>query len=190
MPDTSTPERGIEWPRPYTEAELEAPAKALGLKTFTATVVKQLQTEVEGFQWAMWADASISYKLQRDILNRIIELFACHAPDEAIWSVLDELDGPTSQQLGPIPTVGPWPLGTIDRKSLARKIRAVRDKLQRCGRNPERARRQFIGGLLPIYRRVRSGRPGRRVKAPSEPYGPLYDFVTAASCPIQSYDGL
>jgi hypothetical protein len=186
VPDTSTPERGIEWPRPYTAVELEAPAKALGLKTFTATIIEQLQTEVEGFQYAMWADALISYKRQRDILNRIIELFVCHAPDEAIWSALDELDGPTSQRLGPTPTVGPWPLGTIHRKALARKIRAVREKLQRCGPNPKRARRQFIDGLLPIYRQVRSGYPGRRIKAPSEPYGPLYDFVTAAIDPFDT----
>ena len=185
--DTSTPERGIEWPRHYTAAELEALAKALGLKTFTASIIEQLQMEVDRFQWATRADAQISYKRQRDILNRIIELFVCHAPDDAIWSALDELDGPTSQRLGPIPTAGPWPLDTIDRKALARKTRAVREKLQPCGPNPERARRQFIRGLLPIYRRARRGYPGRRIKAPSKPYGPLYDFVTAAIYPFDPF---
>src|SRR5258707_7044591 len=120
--------------------------------------------ELEAFQYAMWGDVFISYKLQRAILNRTLKLFVCHAPDEAIWSALDELDGPTSQLLGPIPTAGPWPLGTIDRKALALKIRAVLATLQRCGPNPKRARRQFIDGLLPIYRQLRSGYPGRRVK--------------------------
>jgi hypothetical protein len=187
VPDTSSPERGIDWPRPYTAVDLGALANALGLKTFTATIIEQLQTEFAGFQYAMWADASISYKLQRDNLNRIIELFVCHAPDEAIWSALYELDGPTSQRLGPTPTVGPWPLGTINRKALARKIRAVRKKLQRCGPNPEMARRQFIRRLLPIFRQARKESPGRRIKAPSTPYGPLYDFVMAAISPYDPF---
>lgn len=187
--DTSTPERGVEWPRHYTEVELEALAKALGLKTFTASNIEQLQMEVEGFQWATRADALISHKLQRDILNRTLKLFVCHASDEAIWSALDELDGPTSQLLGPIRTVGSWPQDAINRKALARKIRSVREKLQRCGPNPKRARHQFIDGLFQIHRQSGSGYPGRRVKPPSEPYGPFYDFVTAALDPFKDAMG-
>ena len=155
----------------YTPAELEDLAKKAGVQQLGPVALEKLQEEVDGYLWARESDKGVffvSNKQRRQRLIGIRELLTQGKSDEVIQAELDQLDGPTSQDLGPV--------GIYNRQRLARAVRRIIEKIPASG--PKRARRQFIGDLAPIYCLV------MRVTYPE--YGPFRDFVRVALKPFKS----
>jgi len=180
MPDTRFSESRREWPRYYTPAEIKLIGNSLGLSDIDPVALEKLQDAVEGYQWASTGDEGVfpdaTNKGRRQHLSQILKLCGPGAPDEAIETALNKLDGPTSQRLGKV--------GTTDRRRLARAVRRVMGKLPSSGPDPKRARRQFIYDLARIYKRVTGQPPGRRIH--DQEYGPFRDFVISALEPFNA----
>lgn len=187
----------VEWPRLYTSAELEALAKSLGCKELGRVTVYKLQKAVEAFQWACFFDdgyfPSNTKLSRRQRLMNIISLCQQEAPAEEIEVVLNELDGHTSQLLGPV--------NSTDLQAVHNAAEVALKKIPSSGPDRKRAARQFIEELARIYHRVTGEFPGRRVHIrdyapehvtdndlPDQEYGPFRDLVKAALMPFEPED--
>src|SRR5215472_3158868 len=106
MPDTHFVEGGNETPRRYSPVELDAIAKAAGVKTFGPNVIEDLQQSVESFQWAREGDpGGLFFRSNKEIrsqLECIAKLCEKGGSVEDIEAALSELDGLTLQKLGRI----------------------------------------------------------------------------------------
>ena len=180
MLDTRFIECGRECHRRYTPGEIKLIAKSLARKIGRFSLEK-LQRAAEAYQWARWADDFTTNMERKEQLGKISGLCARGSIDE-IQKALDQLDAPTSQQLG---SVDP-----ADRSGLALTVEHVRQKIPRRGPSRKRARRQFIGRLASIYYCVTLERPTRRYNAYSEEeYGYFLEFVRAALTPFDAKKG-
>jgi hypothetical protein len=177
VPDTFFMERGQQWPRKYTSAEVELivnlarpHVKDFGREAFE----KMLQQAAEEYQRATLADGGgiffMSNKEIRYRLNRIIKFCDAGRPTPKIELALRALNGPISQRLGPV--------NAHDPQRLADAARSVLAKIPRSG-PLRRARRQFIGALADIFKYATGKNPTRRVH--DQEYGPFREFVIADS---------
>ena len=183
MPDTRFVEGGNEKPRYYTPVELDAIAKAAGVKKFGPDVVEDLQQSVQSYQWAREGDpGGVFFRSNKEIrsqLDHIVKLCAKGASVEEIEAALNELDGLTSQKLGPVRAQEPRRLQTAAKRVLR--------GIPRTGPDPKRARRQFIGDLARIFENATGRPPGRRFL--DQDYGPFLEFVRAALNPFNAATG-
>jgi hypothetical protein len=179
-----------EYPHIYTPAELEAIARSVGRDKLTPLAGGKLQEAVVAYQWASLTERWDSLveeegvtprstnKRRREQLQNIIRLCEEGVSDE-VGFALNELDGPTSQSLGPLEQSN-----LQDVKSAAeRALRTIKVR----GPDRKRARRQFIRRLCCTFALATGKRPGRRVHA--QEYGPLRDFVRAALEPFNATMG-
>jgi hypothetical protein len=179
------PDPGTERPRRYTAAELEWMAKAARIKAFDSDLSEALQAAVEAYQWADEADPGglffYSNKERRNQLTDLINLCGSQASAEEIQNKLNELDGPTSQLLGPVSASNP--------QRLARAADRARHTIPLSAPDRSRARRQFVRDLVSIFSDATGQGPGRRVRISGEEYGELRDFVRAALDPFKAAQG-
>jgi hypothetical protein len=205
MPDTFTVEGRHRWPRRYTNLELEAIAKSIGLQEL-GPHAECLQKAAEAYQWGMKdvckkrakkrADFAAepvfrlsTNKGRRKLLKFIIRLCSRSTPPYKLIALsLSVLDAPTSQLLGPVDVSDPLALKEAAERALP--------EIPASGPNAERARDQFVGWLACIYLRIKKRSPTRRVKlllhvkpVRHEEYGEFLDFVRAALTPFKVTKG-
>jgi hypothetical protein len=185
MPDTRFVEGGYESPRRYTPAELEAIAKAAGVRKCGPVALEKLQQAVEAYQWADEADSGglffRSNKERHNQLKRILKLQAENTPAETIDEELEEIDAVTSQLLGQIRAGDP--------KARRRAARRALKALSRHGPNPKRARLQFVTELISIFEYAIRRRAGRNVHASGQEQGEFHAFVVEALRPFKAAMG-
>jgi hypothetical protein len=91
MPDTHFVEGRNEMPRRYSPVELDAIAKAAGVKAFGPDVVEDLQQSVESFQWAREGDpGGMFFRSNKEIrsqLDQIINLCGQGASSEVLEQI-------------------------------------------------------------------------------------------------------
>jgi hypothetical protein len=172
-----------EWPRRYTQAELNAIAKSIGHSTLNAAAFDKLQEAVEGYQWGSLVDDRIfrssTNKGRRKKLKNVIELCEQGAPASSLERVANELDAVASQLLGPV--------NRTERIALQRAAEIALTKMKISGPDPKRARLQFVRELASIFNAVTGKVPGRRVH--DQEYGPFRDFVRSALTPFDATMG-
>src|SRR5262245_53148335 len=100
-----------QWPRPYSQDELGAIARSIGLEKLSDIVVESLQEAVERFQWGSLVDDRVfpysTNKGRREQLKKLNELCIQGVPTEDISAAINELDGIASQLLGCINRADP-----------------------------------------------------------------------------------